>query len=121
MRIYLNAWIAMGIVISSLVGCSMFGYRSVEYLGGTNELADVATPAGFTVTPSEAKEIYYRQHNMLIFADNFYHDDENYYVDRYAPLKNSASTAVKYGTIIHGQTGKIFNRETETWEDVPER
>ncbi|MDA0834380.1 MAG: hypothetical protein O2955_10515 [Planctomycetota bacterium] len=94
----------------------------MHYIGKTNEVADLESPVGFKISPRDAVEIINRSRTYPhILADVFYHDNENYYVVSCTYIKSRNSRAAKRGTIIHGQTGKIFNRETETWEDVPER
>lgn len=110
------------ILLSSLAGCSVFNNRSVRFVGGTDNLAECETPAGFAISPQEASDIINRHRKYPhIFADNIYHDDDNYYLVTVAGFKNGSSSAVKWGTIINGQTGEVFNRETQTWEAVPER
>jgi len=55
--------------------------------------------------------------------DDFYHDEENYYVcDGFkwgVGRGSTASEARKYGTVINGQTGEVYNRKTELWEPNP--
>lgn len=110
------------VTVLSLTGCNLFGDPSVHYLGYTNEVADLDSPASFTISPRDAVEIINRSRPYPhIFADEFYHDDENYYVVSSMYIKSRNSRAAKGGTIINGQTGETFNRETETWETVPDR
>lgn len=107
-------------------GCTL-EKNPLQYIGDSNDLEDAATPSGFSVSPLDARDIM-RSHQLLKkTADDYYHNGENYFVvdvlvqsDASDKLvRSNASTAQQTGTIINGQTGQIFNRETQSWEPDP--
>ena len=77
---------------------------------------DLATPDGFTVTPSEAHFIANSTGDLPIkWAKDIYADQECYYVYVPSLISNSAS-AKHYGLKINGQTGEIWDQNTKTWK-----
>ena len=110
------------VLLVAIGGCAG---PSLQYLGNSNEIGDAPTPAGFTISPSDAMHINSLHRNYRKkTVDDFYHDERSYYVCdgfRWGHGRGStASEARKYGTVINGQTGEVYNRKTELWEPNPE-
>lgn len=91
----------------------------MRYLGNSTEVADLETPDGFKVSPTELRDIIFARDGAKIFIDDYYADENNYYILNAFGLFNSRFTARTHGRMINGQTGEIYNRTTETWEPDP--
>ena len=109
----------LSLVLAALQGCSGVGkgMSRVDYLGDTNEVADVATPEGFAISPADAAEIVLH-HRPKKTIDEFYADEQFYYVcDGFTG--STPQTAIDSGTMINGTTGEIYDRATESWLPDP--
>jgi len=98
--------------------------QSLQYIGNSNEIADAPTPTGFTISPPEANRIRRLHIDPKKTVDDLYHDGDNYYIcngfDTWNRGRGStASKAEKYGTMISGRTGEVYNRDSEQWEPDP--
>lgn len=91
---------------------------SAQFLGHSNELENTPTPAGFTISPSDAMVIRRLNDGPRIFVDEVYHDENNYYICNNS-IGFKSSKPLKTGRVINGKTGEIYNRKTESWEPDP--
>ncbi|TWU13637.1 hypothetical protein CA54_24720 [Symmachiella macrocystis] len=110
---------ALPAVLITVIGCAGLGKSPMRYLGNSTEVADLETPDGFKVSPSELRDIIFARDGAKIFIDDYYADENNYYVRNGFPFRGSRSSAKKHGRMINGQTGEIYNQTTETWEPDP--
>lgn len=101
---------ALIVVCFLAAGCA---HRHVRPLWTKDAVApaDLASPAGFAVTPTQAlatardSRALSLKHYWYVYADSSY-----YYVDD-AFLGSNARTAYRRGVRIHGQTGKVVPRQ----------
>ncbi len=105
----------------AVIGCAGLGKSPIRYFGDTTEVADLETPSGFRISPNEACDIIRARDGVKIFTDYYFADENNYYVLNGFRLDKSRWNAKKYGTMINGQTGEIYNRTTESWEPDPRK
>lgn len=78
--------------------------KSLVYLGNSNNLSGIDTPAGFDVSPTEANEIRNSTLGETIAVQHLYADDKNYYIcDGF--FKSDQQKAVTQGFVINGVTG----------------
>ncbi len=117
--------------IALLAGLSGCATTSVQYIGNSMKIKDAPTPTGFTISPSDAVDIDFGHDwgGSSIMTRDIYHDDTNYYVcdggdlfrlPSWTRVRNSTtSEALEVGLIVNGQTGEIYNRETQQWEPDP--
>jgi len=97
------------------VGCTSHKGDGAAYLGDTNELAKLASPEGFTVTPTQANDIRTTRHGNSIATHHIYYSEDSYYIcDAFFGSKERK--AVTRGTRINGNTGAIYNNKTNSWE-----
>ena len=90
----------------------------VTYLGDSNDMAAEPIPQGFKISPSDAVQIAMRHNGPKKTVDDFYIDDENYYIcDGFSG--SIPQTAIDNGLIINGETGQIYDRESKTWKPDP--
>lgn len=93
-------------------GCSVFGKHELTYIGRRSD--SLATPAGFAISPSDVDDILLSHRGPSKLAEDYFHNGENYYVIESSKVVNH-SEALSRGTIINGQTGEVFNRQSLTW------
>jgi len=97
------------------VGCTSQESDGAAYLGDTNELANLASPEGFTVTPTQANDIRTARHGNSIAIQHIYYSEDSYYIcDAFFGSKERK--AITRGTRINGNTGAIYNNKTNSWE-----
>ena len=95
-------------------GCSVFGKHELTYIGTRGERDSLATPAGFAISPSDVDDILLSHRGLHKWAEDYYHNGDSYYV--IDAFKGSTRLeALSRGTIINGQTGEVFDRQTLTW------
>lgn len=105
-------------VTASMTGCGSLRDNSLQYVGDSNGVDAATAPAGFALSPGEAIDVVNDRHGPRRYVRDIYHDEKSYYVVN--GFKGSTpSRALKQGTIIHGQTGQVYNRDAEQWETDP--
>lgn len=94
-----------------LIGCATMPpqFQAVWTQPGSPP-AELATPAGFSISPAEAHNIV-RESRLLSLKHHWsiYADSQNYYVhDTF--LGNSPREAFRHGVQVDGRTGAILKR-----------
>ena len=108
------------VALMAAQGCSGVGkgMLRVDYLGDTNEVVDKPTPEGFIISPLEAADIVGQHQGRKKTVDDFYADEQFYYVcEGYSG--SIPQTAIDEGLKINGKTGEIYDRITESWLPDP--
>ena len=114
-----NPRFVLGVVMTALlsiafVGCDPQKGGTATYLGDTNQLPSLATPTGFTVTPTEANNIRIAERGNSIAVHHVYHSGDSYYVcDAFFGSKEQE--ALTRGLQINGQTGAVFDDDAGEW------
>ena len=100
----------IGLILITASGCP--APAGVAYLGDSNNVDTIATPAGFEITPEEAEQIRVQQTGRSIAVHHIYADESNYYIcDGF--LGSKATKAMETGLVINGTTGDVVDRESD--------
>ncbi|WP_339910529.1 hypothetical protein [Symmachiella dynata] len=107
------------ILLFTVIAYAGLNKSPIQYVGEITEVADLKTPEGFKISPTEVRDIIFARDGAKLFTDHCYADGNNYYVLNLFGLLKSRFSAKSGGRMINGQTGEIFNRTTELWEPDP--